>query len=90
MACGKCEGCIRLEDCGNCVACINARSKGRCIFRRCQSWGKAKLVRANTGDSSNVEGDEPVEEEEDHHDADCFVCKNGGGKCSIQIFLETT
>ncbi|KAL7541581.1 hypothetical protein ACHAXR_011047 [Thalassiosira sp. AJA248-18] len=78
IACGKCDGCMRDIDCGTCVTCMNPRSQNKCIFRKCQSWGKANLIRANTAEDSNNDGEEKEEEEEDHHDVDCYVCKEGG------------
>lgn len=75
LACGQCSGCLREMDCMTCVYCVNKYSRGtgqrkKCLFRKCQSWGKNK----SEIDSSNIEGGE----EEDHHDADCFICQNGG------------
>ncbi|KAL9191156.1 hypothetical protein ACHAXT_000862 [Thalassiosira profunda] len=82
VACGKCAGCLREDDCMTCAACVNTYGTGKtrqkCIFRKCQSWGKTTLVRANTGDDTNVGEEEGEEEEEDNHDSNCFVCDEGG------------
>lgn len=79
-----------------CVACVGKYSVGvctskkssKCIFRRCQSWGKAKLIRANTDDDGGEGKEEEKEEEEDRHDADCFVCQNGGGRFYSTVFIS--
>ena len=54
-----------------CISCVAKYEKedtkrSKCIFRKCQSWGKATLIRANTDDTANDDDDE-----EDYHDADC-------------------
>lgn len=80
--CGKCAGCVRDTDCMTCVHCVNnyqgltAKPK-KCLFRKCQSWGK----KTDT-EGSHIGSDE----EEDRHDADCFICKNGGGECEFPSF----
>mmetsp|Transcript_34391 Transcript_34391/g.72464 ORF Transcript_34391/g.72464 Transcript_34391/m.72464 type:complete len:1592 (+) Transcript_34391:26-4801(+) len=77
VACGKCDGCVREMDCMTCVACESNYNGGvyrsKCIFRKCQNWGKATLIRAKTD-----EGGDKGEEEEDDHDTECHVCKEGG------------
>ena len=61
--------------CVNCAIKYGDRGSrtcpGKCIFRKCRSWGKSRVVVASADG-----GDE--EEVEDHNDADCYVCKNGG------------
>lgn len=87
LACGQCSGCQREMDCMTCVYCVNKYYRGigkkkKCLFRRCQSWGKNKTEK----DSNNIDHGEV---EEDHHDVECFICKNGGGTCSWFVLLPS-
>lgn len=84
VACGKCSGCKREEDCMTCISCVAKYEKGdtkrsKCIFRKCQSWGKATLIRANTDDTANDDDDE-----EDYHDADC---RKWGAIFVVSLFI---
>jgi hypothetical protein len=42
-------------------------TKARCIFRKCQVWGNVDA--AKNSDKA---------EKKDHHDNECFICKDGG------------
>ena len=83
-----------------CVACVNnysgGWSKSKCVFRKCQSWGKAKLIRADSKATTDDGGDDKAnnnddgvnnEDEDDGHDADCFVCNTGGGRLLLSMFI---
>lgn len=88
IACGRCDGCTREDDCMTCITCVAKYERGykkssKCIFRKCQSWGKSKLVRFGDDTVDN----EDDEEEEDNHDINCHVCAEGGGKFTPRYSL---